>query len=53
MENLVGEGGGGGSLTNVVILLTPWLMSIKYSNQVTLHDTNTVILLAIVIILDT
>ena len=34
-------------------LLTPWLIGIKYSKHITLCDTDTVILLIIVIIIDT
>ena len=33
-------------------LLTSWLIAIKYPKQITLFDTNTVILLIIVIIID-
>ena len=33
-----------------VFLLTPWLIVIKYPKKITLRDTNTVILLTIVII---
>ena len=34
-------------------LLTQWLIGIKYSKQITLYDTNIVIFLIIIIILDT
>ena len=36
-----------------VFLLTPWLVGIKYPKKITLCDTNTIILLTIVIIIDT
>ena len=36
-----------------VFLLTPWLIGIKYPKHITLCETNTVILLIIVIIIDT
>ena len=34
-------------------LFTPWLVGIKYSKHITFCDTNTVILLIVVIIIDT
>ena len=43
----MGETIGGG------LLLTPWLIGIKYPKQITLCDTNTLLLLILVIIIDT
>ena len=36
-----------GDIIEVAFLLTPWLIVIKYPKQITLCDTNTVILLVI------
>ena len=42
-----------GEKTGRALSLTPWVIGIKYPKQITLLDTNTVMLLIIVIIIDT
>ena len=47
-----GEGGGGE--TNVAaFLLTPWLMGIKYPDDIALYGSNTLMLIIIVIMIHT
>ena len=48
-----GKEKGWGETIGGAFLSTPWVIVVKYPKQITMTDTNTVILLIIVIIIDT